>query len=77
LPVDAASVKLPYIGSVTLTNIGYWDGGAWHALGDGLGKSGDTVGALALTNGLIHAAGLFSKRAAFHREARFNASNSA
>ena len=47
------------IGSVTITNIGYWDG-AWHALGNGLGKSGDTVGALALTNGLLYAGGLFT-----------------
>ena len=28
-------------GGVMMTNIGYWDGSAWHALGSGLGTPGN------------------------------------
>jgi hypothetical protein len=48
------------LGGIALTNIGYWDGAAWHALGSGLGRTGDTVDALSISNGVVYAGGLFT-----------------
>jgi hypothetical protein len=46
---------------VIMTNIGMWDGGAWHALGDGLGLPNTAiVRSLAVSGGLVYAGGLFT-----------------
>jgi len=51
-------------GSVAMTNIGYWDGAAWHSIGGGLGIAGNNVRSLAVTNGTVYAGGFFTNAAA-------------
>jgi hypothetical protein len=49
------------ISGIMMTNIGYWDGSAWHALGSGLGTPGNaTVRAVTIKNGLVYAGGSFT-----------------
>src|SRR5262249_16790858 len=48
------------LGGIALTNIGYWDGAAWHSLSNGLGRTGDTGGAISIRNGAGCAGGLFT-----------------
>ena len=45
---------------VAMTNIGYFDGSSWHAMGTGLGKPGGTVESIAIQGGLIYAGGFFT-----------------
>jgi len=45
---------------VVMTNIGYFDGSTWHAMGTGVGKPGGTVESIAIQGGLIYAGGLFT-----------------
>ncbi|HXR05235.1 MAG TPA: hypothetical protein VN836_11060 [Verrucomicrobiae bacterium] len=45
---------------VVMTNIGYFDGSSWHAMGTGLGKPGGTVESIAIQGGLIYAGGFFT-----------------
>ena len=48
-------------GGVMMTNIGYWDGSAWHALGGGLGTPGTgSARVVAVNNGLVYAGGSFT-----------------
>jgi trimeric autotransporter adhesin len=48
-------------GGVVMTNIGYWDGSAWHALGGGLGTPGNgTTRTVIVNNGLVYAGGYFT-----------------
>jgi hypothetical protein len=47
-------------GGVMLTNIGYWDGSAWQAMGNGVGSAlGYSVRSVAVQNGTVYAGGLF------------------
>ena len=45
---------------VVMTNIGYFDGSAWVAMGTGVGKPGGTVESIAIQGGLIYAGGFFT-----------------
>jgi hypothetical protein len=48
-------------GGVMMTNIGYWDGSAWHALGGGLGTPGIGMARTVIVNsGLVYAGGYFT-----------------
>lgn len=46
---------------VIMTNIGYFDGSAWHALGSGVGTPGNGFArAVAVKSGLVYAGGFFT-----------------
>jgi hypothetical protein len=48
-------------GGVVMTNIGMWDGSAWHALGNGLGVPNSAyVRAVVASGGLVYAGGIFT-----------------
>jgi len=48
-------------GGVMMTNIGYFDGSAWHALGGGVGTAGNGFArAVAVKNGLVYTGGYFT-----------------
>jgi hypothetical protein len=48
-------------GGVMMTNIGMWDGSAWHALGNGLGVANSAlVRAVVASAGLVYAGGSFT-----------------
>jgi trimeric autotransporter adhesin len=53
-------------GGMMMTNIGYWDGSAWHALGNGLGlgDGSSAVRAIVIQNGLVYAGGFFTNSGA-------------
>ena len=46
--------------NVMMTNIGMWDGSAWHALGPGLGMPLYQVQSVAVNGGLVYAGGIFT-----------------
>ena len=48
-------------GGLMMTNVGYFDGSAWHALGSGVGTPGNGFArAVAVKSGLVYAAGYFT-----------------
>jgi len=48
-------------GGMTMTNVGSWDGSAWHALGGGVGKPGSgNPRTIVAKNGLVYAGGIFT-----------------
>ena len=54
--------------AATVTNIGCWDGSAWHALGSGVGTyAGYSAQAVAVRNGVVYVGGLFSSTPAHKR----------
>ena len=48
-------------GGMVMTNVGYWDGSAWHALGGGVGKPGSgNPRAIVVKNGMVYSGGIFT-----------------
>ena len=47
-------------GGLMMTNIGYWDGSTWHAMGNGLGTSSSAVESLLVNGGSVYAGGVFA-----------------
>jgi hypothetical protein len=65
-----AGGNFSYSGSSAMTNIAYWDGSAWHAMGN---PFNGTVNALAFYSGYLYAGGAFTNSAlALTNLARWN-----